>query len=286
VKSLIAGLFQVALPRIVVTAAAIAAIVILFQDTLIYPSAHFSFSDPPPRDPRTIPPEVESVMVSTLDGQRLEVWRYPVRPRAGQPKRVAIISHGNGGDVSSMFSYQEWFESLGITSYAFDYRGYGHSTGWPSESGIQEDERALWKYVTDRENVAAENVILLGLSLGTGPSSYLASLYSPKALVLIAPYTSLVDVVNDRPFYKYISAFLWSRFPSKEYLTKLTTTCVVAAHGERDREILPHHLKDLAGVYKGSGGFTALFNAQADHNTIFDAERKHIGDALKFCLAN
>lgn len=260
------------------------AVLICVQDALIFPSAElWLFSVRASRDRASLPEGIESFMIPNEAG-RFEVWRMKAQSEPFHPKRIALIAKGNGGFIASMLGFHRWFREQGITSYSIEYRGYGLSNGWPSESGILADMKRLWSFALAEEKVTNHDVILFGQSLGTGPSTYLASMFHPRALILLSPYTSIDDVVRDRGFLRVLAPFVWNRFPSKYYLPRLKETCVIAAHGALDGEIEVHHTQDLEKLYQGSGGFKAFLDSAAGHNDIFDRSKIMIEEELQRCL--
>ena len=251
------------------------------QDFQIFPGA-FHHRHEQSRDPKDLPKKVESVFVDTSDGKKLEVWRLPAVGR----KQVAIIFHGNGGSVVDFYGFQEFFAKLGITSYGFDYRGYGRSSGWPSERGLYIDSETVTNYVLGREAISPEDLIVAGVSLGGGPASYVGVGYEPKALVLFSAFTSLVDVISERPILGLLSPFSFYRFPVKENIARLSKSCLILAHGMRDNVIPWQHAPVLQSAYTGSGLLKLITSEGAGHNDILDAVGAEVGAALMECLGS
>jgi acetyl esterase/lipase len=93
---------------------------------------------------------------------------------------------------------------------AIDYRGFGDSSGTPSEPGLLTDARAAWDYVVSKMadngvQIPEENIVLAGQSLGTGVVAGLAGILAkeqikPRALVMIAPFSSVKEVVQASAF--------------------------------------------------------------------------------------
>jgi fermentation-respiration switch protein FrsA (DUF1100 family) len=238
--------------------------VILTQDLQIFPGAASGLIEQVTRDPESIPGGVESLRVTTVDNQSLEVWRLPVPDSS----RVAVVFHGNAGDVANFLPYQRYFEELGVTSYGFDYRGYGTSTGWPSEDGLYRDAEAVIDDALRRESVSRDKLILTGISIGTGPAAYAAAKYQPKVALLITPFTTLPDVVGPIPFFGLFRPFTWHTFPVKQFIASLSDTCVVVAHGKADT-VIPFDLGRQ--VYQAARHRYAKFvtSPTAGHNDIF-----------------
>jgi hypothetical protein len=253
--------------------------VILTQDLHIFPGAASGLIERRKRDSESIPAGVESLRVRTVDSQSLEVWRLPVP----DSRRVAVVFHGNAGDVANFLPYQRYFEELGVTSYGFDYRGYGTSTGWPSEDGLYRDAEAVIDDALRRESITRDELILTGISIGTGPAAYAAAKYKPKVALLITPFTNLPDVIGGTPLFGIFRSFAWHTFPVKQFVASLSDTCVVVAHGNADT-VIPFDLGRQ--VYQSARHRNAKFvtSPTAGHNDIFFQSVSEITAAIYGCL--
>jgi pimeloyl-ACP methyl ester carboxylesterase len=130
----------------------------------------------------------EEVVLYTTDGERLIVWHVP--PCDGQP--VFLYFHGNGG---SLRWREERFCDLtadGSGLVALSYRGYGGSSGRPTEKGLIEDARAAYAFSVAR--YPAERLVLSGESLGSALAIAWAAENPVGHIVLEAPFTSAADV--------------------------------------------------------------------------------------------
>ena len=264
--------------RIVISTVLVSTFFVLTQDFQIFPGALAAFFSSSP----LVPDDVQETKVTTRDGETVSVWRVQAK---GTPRRqVILLFHGNAESLSSIVSIQRWFASLGFTSYAVEYRGYAGNTGFPSEQGIYLDSEAAMDLLVKNENITAQDVVIFGNSIGSGPAAYTAQKYGVGTLVLVAPYTSLTDIVRDLPFFGYLHPFLWYRFPVQEYTAKLTNTCVVAAHGKLDSTIDYHHSEELNRSYRGTRSYTLILSDGAGHNDIFGAVSDDIAKALDACL--
>jgi fermentation-respiration switch protein FrsA (DUF1100 family) len=246
------------------------------QDKLIFPGA--------PGNPRAYsePPEgVSSFFVTTEDGERIEVWTTYNDTYRNTP--VGIIFHGNGEDVSAM-NYLPFLKRIGVPAFTFDYRGYGKSTGTPSEAGIYKDADAVGRAVLEHTGVTSERLLILGNSIGSGPAAYLASQLQPRVLVLIAGYSSIPDVVLRMPQYAPFSFLLRYKFPTSSYLAKLQHGCVIIAHGARDDIIPPELHKKLSASVPAPVQKTVLFSEEAGHNDIFYHVETGLERAIGACF--
>ena len=169
-------------------------LVFFFQEVLIFPGLLASSKNAE----ITTPNGAESFFVNTTDGESINAWRLAAFKNE-ETKKTALIFHGNADSLRSAHNYQKFFKSLGITSYIFSYRGYGLSSGWPSEEGLYLDGSALTEEILRRENIDPKELIVVGVSIGTGPASFIAKKYSVGTLILYSPYTSLPDLIKEKP---------------------------------------------------------------------------------------
>ncbi len=250
------------------------------QSIQIFPGAVTSlFNTNSTRQPRLLPQEVESIRIKTKDGELLESWRLPI----SNSSLIAIIFHGNAGDVANFFTYQQYFKSIGITSYGFDYRGFGTSTGWPSEEGLEFDAEAVVEYVLQREHISPQELILVGVSIGSGPASYSAKKFSPKSLVLFSPFESLVKLVEEMPLLGFLSPLLFFEFPVAQNVASLSRSCLVVAHGEKD-DIIPFEQgRNVFKSYSGDALSAFVESSVASHNDILFKTHERVTSALKRC---
>lgn len=267
--------------RLIVAATVIAIVVVLTQSIQIFPGALMSISNDSRREPHTLPEGVESFFVETVDGQALETWRLRVDGAA----KVAVIFHGNAGDVENFFGYQVYFREMGYTSYGFDYRGYGKSSGWPfTESGLNEDGRAVVKHVLDKEGVAPKDLVLVGISIGGGPAASAAVEFRPGALVLFSPFTSLPDAIKNTPLFGFLYPLSFYDFPVRSDVSMLGNTCLVVAHGKQDRIIPFEQGRLVSESYRGAGRSFFVPSEDAGHNDLFVRVYSAVSGAIGKCF--
>jgi fermentation-respiration switch protein FrsA (DUF1100 family) len=98
---------------------------------------------------------------------------------------------------------------LGCSVLVLDYRGYGRSTGEPTEAGLYRDAEAAWRYLTEVRGVPPKQIVLMGRSLGGAVVIDLAARLTPGALVVECTFPSLVDIA--RRLYPYLPVGLLCR---------------------------------------------------------------------------
>jgi fermentation-respiration switch protein FrsA (DUF1100 family) len=263
--------------RALVATLVVAAVMVGTQDIQMFPSISFwNISS------AAIPKDVEVKMLLTPDGKRIETWivRPPEQQRRGT---VVLLNHGNAETNRGVYSIQKALSAHGVTSYSYDYRGTGGSSGWPSEKGIYLDAETVWNHMLESEGISASDAVIWGSSMGSGPAAYLAAKFNPSAIVFLSPYTSIPDLVRGMFLYRYLAGFLWWNFPVKDYVSKLTTTCLVIAHGKKD-DIIPYqHGLDIKEAYRGSGKLFFINSDESGHNDLISRTFSKIVDVLSQC---
>ena len=169
--------------------AAIVGLVFGFQPKLVY------F---PAKGPLTVTPQssglpFEAVTLRTADGEQLAAWWIPA-PAVAAAHGTVLLFHGNAGNISHRIDYAKMFYGLGYNTLLVDYRGYGDSTGEPSEQGTYRDATASWQWLTVTRGVKAMDIVIFGESLGAGIATWLAAQQAPRVLILASTFTSIPDV--------------------------------------------------------------------------------------------
>jgi uncharacterized protein len=178
----------------------------------------------------------ESVIIPTEDGLKLHGWFVPAHAAMGTAGTV-LFFHGNAGNISHRIDYLSMFHRLGYQTFIFDYRGYGQSSGAPSESGTYIDAQAAWDYLVEEKSIQPDSIALFGESLGGAVAAWLAARERPALLVLASVFTSLPDMAAK--IYPFLPVRLLSRFNynTLEYLESVACP-VFIAHSPQD-EIVP-----------------------------------------------
>ncbi len=254
-------------------------LLIVTQDLHIFPGAFTSKAKFWKRN-RKPPPPVESFFVTAQDQIKLEVWRYPAERETDLSQYKAIIFHGNGGPVDDFLFVQMWLSDLGIASYNFDYRGYGRSDGWPGERGIYSDSDAVYSYLLKKENVDSSRILIIGISVGSGPAARIASMHSPKLLLLASAFTDLRSTIRAQPLIGFLAPFVRHKFPTIDYVKTLTSTDLLIAHARNDRIVPWQHSIELEAAYQGSGNLKRLLSEESGHNLAFFALKRELKETL------
>ncbi|KAF0164421.1 MAG: Uncharacterized protein FD157_2028 [Rhodocyclaceae bacterium] len=152
------------------------------------------------RDYRASPADIglpfSPLKFSTADGESLDGWFVPADAKR-RTRGLVIFFHGNAGSIAHRLDYLRMFHDLGLATLIIDYRGYGLSSGSPSEQGTYLDADSAWLHATQTLGFPADRIVLFGESLGGGVAAQLAAKQRPAALVLASTFTSVPDMGAD-----------------------------------------------------------------------------------------
>jgi fermentation-respiration switch protein FrsA (DUF1100 family) len=203
--------------------------------------------------------EAEEAVLDTVDGERVIAWHVP--PRGAET--VFLYFHGNGG---SLWWRNERFRALiadGSGLVALSYRGYGGSSGRPTEMGLIEDAAAAYSFAVAR--YPADRIALWGESLGSALAIALAAEKPVRCVVLEAPFTSAADVGAWHYWFVPVRMIMKDQFRSDLRVDKVTAP-VLVVHGENDA-VVPVALGErLFGLIRAPKRFVRI--AGAGHNDL------------------
>jgi uncharacterized protein len=174
-------------------------------------------------------------LVLTLDGERLVTWVSPATP--GLP--TVLYLHGNAGNLSWRADRFQQLQAAGYGVRVLSYRGFGGSTGSPSEAGLMIDARTTYDHVR-AQGLDARQIILFGESLGTGVAVQLAASRPVAGVILDSPYTSTVDVAARQFPYLPVRWMMWDRFNSRAHIARIGAPLLIV-HGDLDT-VVPYDL--------------------------------------------
>src|SRR5688572_19879410 len=126
--------------------AAVVALVFFFQARLVY---YPGIGREVAVTPQAYGLAFEAAELRTPDGETLHGWWVP----ADNARGTVLFLDGNAGNISHRLDYLMMFNRLGHSTFIFDYRGYGRSTGAPSEDGTYRDAEAAWDYLRQARSV-------------------------------------------------------------------------------------------------------------------------------------
>jgi pimeloyl-ACP methyl ester carboxylesterase len=190
-----------------------------------------------------------------VEGAQLKVWAVE---RPGRP--ALLYFGGNAEDVGA--SVGRFAGVLPEHSlYFVNYRGYGGSTGQPTERALCSDALAVYDWVRAKHG----EISVIGRSLGSGVAMCLANEREIRRLVLVTPYDSLVDVARAHFGWLPVGLLMRDRFDSASRAKRVTAeTLVVIAAAD---EVVPRASSDaLVAAFQSAPHVIVLDGA--GHNEI------------------
>lgn len=189
--------------------------------------------------------------------------------------RPTIIFFGGNNQSSSRFfveySFLNGFRLFeGYNFIMIDYPGYGLSSSKPSEGNLYKMADVVYKYVSKLDNVDESNITIMGYSLGTGVASYVASKYNVSSLILLSPYSSILDVANSKVsiFKGPFKGLLHNHFDMSNIANKISC-----------KTLIVYSKDDLVIPYKLSEKYISYLNNDVRDN-IYRVENTSHGDML------
>ena len=154
----------------------------------------------------------------------------------GSSKGVILFLHGNRGSNRRCLRQASVFLGSDYDIFMPDYRGYGKSDGAiESQKELLSDVQAVYDHLLTQYEES--DIAVVGYSLGTGPASYLAANNDPKHLFLVAPYTSFVDLKNQR--FPLVPDFL-VKYPLNNTKFIPQSSCPVALFHAPGDQVIPY----------------------------------------------
>jgi len=203
----------------------------------------------------------EWVALETEDGARLSAWWVP----ADSPRGVLLFCHGNAGNISDRLDSIRIFNRLGLSLFIFDYRGYGRSSGRPSEQGTYRDAEAAWNYLIRVRQEDPHKIVVFGRSLGGAVAVWASQAHKPRVLILESTFTSLREAARDRLPGLFVKFFVPDQYRTLQYLTMVH--CPVLVLHSRDDEIIP--FRHGEALYAAANGPKEFVEIRGSHNRGF-----------------
>lgn len=236
----------------------------LFQGNLLHlPSSQLV------RTPADEGLDYEDVELTTQDGETLHGWWLP----HAEPAGTVLFFHGNAGNISHRLDSLRIFHQLEQQVLIIDYRGYGESSGSPSEEGLYEDARTAWQWLLDEQQVAADSVTLFGRSLGAAVATKLAiglgENEQPASLILESAFTSVPDM--GARLYPFLPVRTLSRYDyDTEAMVAEVRVPILVVHSPQD-DIVPfrHGEAIQQAAAAGNAPRVEFLEISGDHNTGF-----------------
>ncbi len=233
----------------------------IMADRLIFPEIEPGYRDDP-----------GIFKLQSSDGAHLSAYFL----EAPNSKQLLLYCHGNGEDLGHFRRFLETFQARGISVLAFDYPGYGTSTGVASERGCYASTDAAYAYAVGPLGYKPEQICLYGRSLGGGPACWLAQRYPVGRMILDGTFTSTFRIITK---WRLLP---WDKFNNLARLHDITCP-ILFIHGTNDLIVPFSHALKNYHTYQGEK--KKLWVKEAGHNNLYAIADKHFRrDVFDFIL--
>ena len=200
--------------------------------------------------------------IPTEDGETLHGWWL----EAPVPRAQVVFFHGNGGNLSLWLDVIAELRRRDFSVLAVDYRGYGASTGRPSERGLYRDGAASIRAFAERFRKGGSPTIYWGRSIGSAVAAEAAIRLRPDGLVLESPMPDVRSVLRSNPVMWLLSFFSSYRFPTLRFVSR-TDVPLLVVHGDAD-SIVPYEAGKRVFEAAATSRKTFATVSGADHNDL------------------
>ena len=202
------------------------------------------------------------------DDPRIHAWFFPARPGATHSDVAFLVCHGNGGNISHRLDTAQALLDAGAAVLLFDYRGYGRSTGRPSEEGTYRDAQAAYRWLRTK-GFEGTNIVALGESLGGGIATELAIREKLGGLILQSTFTCMTDIGAELFPWLPVRWMCSIKYDTCKKLPKLNIPIAVM-HSRDDQLINFRHAERNFACAKEPKIFCEL---KGDHNVTVEVAR-------------
>jgi hypothetical protein len=206
--------------------------------------------------------DVEEITFKGRGGAKLIAWYLPPKGR----KPTLLYFTGNAGSAANRARKIEAIASCGYGVFMMNYRRYGGSSGWPTEANNIADAVAAYDFLR-ASGVAARDIVAYGESLGTGVATRLSLERRVKALVLEAPFTSVVDVGRQVWWFLPLRLIMTDQYRTIDRIGSVDVPLLIL-HGARDSLIPVSQARELHAAANEPKRLAILRNG--DHNDLFE----------------
>lgn len=219
---------------------------------------------------------IQIINVKTDDGVDLEGWYVP--PERVDDK-IIVFFHGNGQNMWSSYSGVSRLLEHGYGLLMVEYRGYAGHDGEFTEQGVYKDSRAFINWLLHSQKIETSKIILYGESLGSAAAVQMASEYGGNALVLLAPFSSILEIASRQYPFIPVKYLLKDRYMNIDKIDAINNTPLLILHGKKDQTIPLSSAKRLFEQAKEPKKFITF--PQANHSNLYDfGASQHVLDFL------
>jgi len=209
-------------------------------------------------------------------GDKIHSWFVP----GDSSKPTVLFLHGNGGNIGYRVEHLQFLHSLGVSTLIIDYRGYGRSTGTPTEQHLYEDAEIAYRWLVESRSVPVERLFLFGESIGGAVAVNLAAKSACAGLIIESSFTSLREIARHAFPFAPTGLLLRSDFDSIKNLPRIS--CPILVSHSPDDDLIPYQFgRRLFEAAKPPKQFVRLSGGHNDRGYLSDpAYVKAVGSFL------
>ena len=260
------GIFLKLLRIFALLAVAVVALRFFITRIIFQPSGHIEWT------PDSSGFDHENVFITASDGVSINGWYVNCENSRG----TVLFFHGNAGNISHRGDTIWILNSLGMSVFIIDYRGYGESAGSPSTRGVDLDALAAWDWLVSEKKIPPEKILIFGRSLGGAVAVELMRSVKPKAAILESTFSALADMGGAdflSPLVSLLVGGAWNSAAAAAGID-IPTLCI---HSPQD-DIVPYRFGKR--LYEALAGEKYFFDIKGDHNYGFMSSMPEYGAQL------
>ncbi|CUM65534.1 uncharacterized protein PRCAT00003180001 [Priceomyces carsonii] len=250
-----------------------------YQSSLIYPSSlndgHGYCATPDEYDM----PDYELVSLKTDDGELLQCYllKHDSHSPTYANKTILILSPNAGNIGHALPIVSMFYKNFGYNVFIYSYRGYGKSTGKPSEEGLKKDAQRVMKYLTIEDTqFQRSSIILYGRSLGGAVAIYIAATMSSSISGIILENTFLSirkTVPHVFPWLRFFTSFVHQKWELETLVPLIPRSVPLLLLSARSDEIVPpDHMDKIYELSKSENKEICKFENSLHNDTVIQPE--------------
>ncbi len=250
-------------------AGGVGAVRFLEQHQLFVPGTERALVAPPPD--MGLP--TERITMSTSDSVTIVGWVIPGERRPSVDSTIwLLICKGNKGNIAlpPRLRHYAALRQLGLNILAFDYRGFGESSGKPTEEGLYRDADAAYRYLREVRGVPASRIVLYGHSLGSGVAIDLAARVPAAGVIVEGAFSSVADRAQELYPWAPLRWLPVSQFASIDKIDRIRAPKLIL-HATDDERIPIAHGRRLLAKAGEPKAFVELRGGHSDAFTVDSA---------------
>ncbi|KAK1377794.1 Vacuolar protein sorting-associated protein 2-like protein 1-like [Heracleum sosnowskyi] len=252
------GYWSLLLSGIVIIVISCVALLVAYQDRLIYVPVVPGLTRSYPITPSRLRLLYQDVWLTSSDNVRLHAWF--IKLKADHPGPNIMFFQENAGNIGHRLEMvRMMLQKLQCNVFMLSYRGYGASEGFPSQQGIIKDSQAALDHLVQRTDIDKSSIVVFGRSLGGAVGVQLCKHNPDKvaALILENTFTSILDMAGILfPFLRYFIGGSSSKGPKilNHFVRSPWTTIdiigqvkqpILMISGLEDEMVPPEHMQML-----------------------------------------